>query len=341
MIVVAGHVCLDIIPSFASAARLEPGTLVRVGQARLSTGGVSNVGVALHRLGVSVRLVHKIGQDLFGNAVRSILDSLSPQLGSGVRTVAGQTTSYSLVIAMPGLDRMFIHCPGANDTFNADDLPDEVVHGYDHLHFGYPPIMREIYNSPQQAVSIFERARRQGLTTSMDLCSVDPNSEAGHVRWTEWLEKVLPVVDLFTPSFDELSLMLGRPNLLTESNVLVLAELCLSWKCKAVLIKLGDQGLFYADAERKLHQPCRKVNVMTTNGSGDCTIAGFLASWTRGDPVERAMELATAVGACCCEAADATSGVPSMSEVERRITSGWDLLPCTLDFTGAIHDPTK
>ena len=57
-IVVAGHVCLDIIPAWDPAggdvqSRMVSGALLNVGPATLSTGGaVSNVGIALHRLGV-------------------------------------------------------------------------------------------------------------------------------------------------------------------------------------------------------------------------------------------------------------------------------------------------
>lgn len=332
MIIVAGHVCLDIIPHFPSRASLDPGTLVRVGAATLSTGGVSNVGVALHRLGTPVRLIHKIGDDLFGGAIRSILNNLSPELASGIRTVPGETTSYSIVVAPPGVDRMFIHCPGANDTFDSHDVTDAALQGASHLHFGYPPIMREIYRDAAQAHAILSHARARGLTTSLDLCSVDPQSDAGKIDWAAWFRHVLPAVDLFTPSFDELSVMLGRPVQQTEANVRSLADACLGWKCGAVLIKLGAEGLFYADATQKLHAPCRKVSVVTTNGSGDCTIAGFLASRARGDDVGRALQIATAVGACCCEAPDATSGVRPLADIESRIAAGWDMLPSTLRF---------
>jgi sugar/nucleoside kinase (ribokinase family) len=323
MIIVAGHVCLDIIPCFPSRATLDPGTLVRVGGATLSTGGVSNVGVALHRLGVPVKLIHKVGDDLFGDAVRSLLNKLSPELASGVRTVAGEVTSYSVVVAPPGVDRMFIHCPGANDTFTADDVPESALAGGSHLHFGYPPIMREVFRDPGHAQAIFNRARNAGLTTSLDLCSVDPASEAGQVDWFDWFRTVLPSVDVFTPSFDELSVMLNRPVDLTVDAVRSLAERCLEWSCGGVLMKLGDQGLYYTDGRDQYHVPCRKVDVITTNGSGDCTIAGFLASRLRGESVERALEVATAVGGFCCEAPDATSGVRPLADVEKRMLQRW------------------
>jgi len=71
--VVAGHVCLDIIPDlsahpeFRLDALLRPGHLVEIGPAAFSTGGpVSNTGLALHRLGIRTLLMGKVGNHLFG-----------------------------------------------------------------------------------------------------------------------------------------------------------------------------------------------------------------------------------------------------------------------------------
>ena len=69
-VVVAGHVSLDVFPALRGSVTLEPGRLVEVGPAAFSTGGaVANTGLALHRLGVPVRLVGRVGADLFGRAV--------------------------------------------------------------------------------------------------------------------------------------------------------------------------------------------------------------------------------------------------------------------------------
>ena len=66
-VVVAGHVCLDVIPVLSGPAGLEPGRLLEIGPAEMSTGGaVPNIGLSLHRLGVPVRLMGKVGDDLFG-----------------------------------------------------------------------------------------------------------------------------------------------------------------------------------------------------------------------------------------------------------------------------------
>ena len=56
-----------------------------------------------------------------------------------------------------------------------------------------------------------------------------------------------------------------------------------------------------------------------TTGSGDATIAGFLASVSKGLGPEEALTMAVAVGACCVEAPDATSGIRPWSETQKRV----------------------
>src|SRR5215469_5884301 len=117
-IAVAGHCCLDVFPTFSAQANsaLVPGRLLDVGPAVLAPGGaVSNVGLALHRLGAPVRLLGKVGDDPFG---RILLDAYAQAgLAAGMLISPGETTSYSVVISQPGNDRIFLHCPGANHTF--------------------------------------------------------------------------------------------------------------------------------------------------------------------------------------------------------------------------------
>ncbi len=330
MIIVAGHVCLDIIPRFLGPASLDPGSLVRVGAATLSTGGVSNVGVALHRLGVPVKLIHRVGDDLFGQTVRALL---GPEMSSGIRTVRGETTSYSVVVAPPGVDRMFVHCPGANDTFGPSDVSDQQFAGGTHFHFGYPPIMRGLLlDGGAGCAAILAKAQAAGLSTSLDLCSIDPASEAGCIDWSAWLARVLPHVDCFTPSYDELATILHEPIDVSRDGARRLAERCLSMGAKAMLIKLGSRGILHFDGASETHHPCFDVDVVTANGAGDCTIAGFLAAGAIGVlKIEDRIRFACAVGACCCEAADATGGVRSIADTQLRLTRGWTTRPTTFD----------
>ncbi len=217
-VVVAGHICLDIIPSLdALAGRLEailvPGKLNIVGPATIATGGaVSNTGLALHRLGISTRLMGKIGDDQFGSAVLEIVGARDAALADGMIVTPGEHTAYTIVISPPGVDRAFLHYPGANDTFGADDVDYQRLRGARLFHFGYPPIMRRMFiDAGDELEKLLRGVKEAGLTVSLDMVKPDPASEAGRADWPTLLAKVLPSVDIFLPSLDEILFMLDRP----------------------------------------------------------------------------------------------------------------------------------
>jgi sugar/nucleoside kinase (ribokinase family) len=76
---------------------------------------------------------------------------------------------------------------------------------------------------------------------------------------------------------------------------------------------------------REIYSPVFRVpSVAGTTGAGDSTIAGFLASVFKGlGPVD-SLTMAVAVGGCCVEAADATSGVMAWEETQGRVRRGWE-----------------
>ncbi len=120
-------------------------------------------------------------------------------------------------------------------------------------------------------------------------------------------------------------------------------------------LKLGDQGFYLRTTpdrarldwiaqrlpinpdlwlNRECLAPCFKVAVAGTVGAGDATIAGFLAGAAVGQSPEAAMTSAVAAGACCVEAADATSGILAWEALQARIAGGWERLPMRLSLTG-------
>jgi sugar/nucleoside kinase (ribokinase family) len=352
-VVVAGHICLDIIPTFlspiaAGSPIITPGALTNIGAARLSTGGVvSNTGLALHRLGVPTRLMGKVGDDLFGREIVRLLAERDPALAAGMIVVPGEITSYSIVINPPGVDRSFLHCPGANDTFCDADIREDLLDGASIFHFGYPPIMRRMYGDGGVCLEkLLNTAKRRGLVTSLDMARPDPASAAGKVDWPALLRRIGHSLDIFLPSVDELLFMLeGNAYAPMDGATLRrLSSAILEMGIPIIAIKLGDQGLYLRTsprgeaiervcsrlglnvgewANKELIVPCFTANVVGTTGAGDCTIAGFLAALLRKENPLDAMTAATAVGACSVEVADATCGVPAWEKVVQRIKAGW------------------
>src|SRR5436305_14821959 len=98
--VVAGHICLDVFPTLAGGHVLfRPGQTIEAGPVVFSTGGpVSNTGLTLHKLGVSTRLMAKIGTDLFGQALRQILESHGPGLAEEIILALCEAGCYLIIL---------------------------------------------------------------------------------------------------------------------------------------------------------------------------------------------------------------------------------------------------
>lgn len=367
-VVVAGLVCLDIIPTVPTGKALSqffiPGKLIEVGGATLATGGaVSNTGLALHRLGVSACLMGKVGDDEFGRMILEILKREEPALIEEMIVVKGEQTSYSIVLSIPGVDRIFLHCPGANRTYQPADIDTERIGNARIFHFGYPPHIRQMYrDGGQNLAELMQKVKSLGVATSLDMAMPDPDAESGQIDWVQLLKKTLPHVDLYLPSLEETLFMLNRPYyeelqrqggeagvlpLVSEADIREAAEQLLAMGCGMVVLKLGESGLYLhtgsrqrlsqiggnlvRDLEpwvnRQLWVPCYETVVKGTTGAGDCTIAGFLTGMLKGLLPESIVHHAVAVGAFCVEAVDATSGVVSWEHVERRVLQKGKRLP--------------
>ncbi|MCD8083612.1 MAG: carbohydrate kinase family protein [Clostridiales bacterium] len=365
-IVVAGHIGVDITPVFPAAKRgslseiLCPGKLIHMNEAVVCTGGaVCNTGLALKKIGADVRLVAKVGKDAFGDL---LLEMLSRYDASGDIIVdESVSTAYTVVIAPPGIDRIFLHGPGANDSFCAEDLPDEVLVDAALIHYGYPPLMRRMYEAEgAELLKLCRRIHESGAAVSLDLAAVDPDSEAGKADWRAILTRVLPEVDFFVPSVEELCAMLdphryadwsaratGRDMteiLDIERDIRPLADEAMALGVKVLMLKCGAQGIYYRTAGRDLlRQIPERARLSVSDwadregfqrsfvpecvrsgtGAGDTSISAFLYAMLKGFEPEHCVKLAAAEGASCVEAFDALSGIRTLEELEEKIRAGW------------------
>jgi len=349
-----------------------PGGVLHTGSMTIATGGaVPNTGLALHRLGLPVRLIGKVAADALGQIILDTLRSYAPALATDMLITPGEHSSYTIILSSPHVDRTFLHYSGPNDTFCAADVPDASLEGAGLFHFGYPPVMRRMYvDDGRELATLFQRVKTHGLVTSLDMTRPAPNSEAGRINWGAWLSNVLPYVDIFLPSLEEILFMLDRPrfealerqagasHILTLVDGKILGELSqrlLDLGVAIAGIKLGAQGMVVrttpdsprrhalhtrlaldvrAWTQRELYAPTFHAQLVGATGAGDCAIAGFLAGLMHGQSPEDTLRSAVAVGACNVEAADAISGVPTWDAVQARIQAGWKQLPVTLKLRG-------
>ncbi len=366
--VAAGHICLDITPSISQERSFQnigecllPGHLVPVGRPDIHIGGsVGNTGLAMKLLGADVKLMGKVGEDDFGRLVLSGLETYGA--GEGMQIAPGEETSYSVILSVAGIDRVILHDSGTNHTFDLEDVDFDLVKGASLFHFGYPPVMRGMYREEgAPLLEMLRRVKALGTATSLDMSMADEDSDAGAVDWEALIRRIMPYVDIFAPSAEELAFLIDRPryiswrersgdgditeHLCVERDIRPLADRLLDWGAKIVLIKCGAPGLYlrtgdaarlreaggglgdalsaWADVEHfeRSYKPAR---VLSATGAGDTSIAAFLCAILEECPWEEALRLAAATGACCVESYDALSGLKGFAELRRKIEAGWE-----------------
>lgn len=173
-IMVAGHLCLDIIPRFRNTGAkniseiMRPGKLIKMNEVAISTGGpVSNTGLNMKTLGSKVCFCACVGDDKFGQITIEMLQESGN--AEGIKLLKGRASSYTIVIAPSGIDRIFIHNPSTNDIFTSDNLDVSLIEKCRHFHFGYPPLMKGMYeNEGDELMKVFKLAKQAGATTSCD-----------------------------------------------------------------------------------------------------------------------------------------------------------------------------
>lgn len=357
--VVAGHICVDVIPDLSEMA-LErpgdfyiPGSLRTAGAATLSTGGpVSNTGLNLTKLGVETLLMGKVGADAFGEMAAMLLEKEWGIKDSLVVDPSAET-SYTVVVNPKGYDRMFVHNAGANNTFCAGDIDYNKIADCDLFHFGYPPLMKQIIaNDGADLIEIFERVHNLGLTTSLDMCQPDVFND--RTDWRTIFEGLCPHLDLYMGSAEETLFMLHRDRYMGLRNASDrdlldaftgdllhdLAGELLEMGVRIAVIKCGSRGYYVRTpdvdvletmgrakpgsleefANQELWHPAFYCPVPpNATGSGDASISGFLSAFLRGLPLVDCMTVATATGSASVEKPDAMSGVPDWDGVMERI----------------------
>jgi sugar/nucleoside kinase (ribokinase family) len=379
-VIVAGHLCLDLIPAFDDSnhdieTMFKPGMLTNVGEMKMSTGGaVSNTGIALTRAGADVVFIGKTGNDEFG---RIIIDILKEHASvDGLKISEKESSSYTIVLAPMGIDRILFHNPGTNDTFTSGDINFGLLRDAELLHFGYPPLMRGMYSDGgRELTKIFESAKKEGVVTSMDMALPDPNSEAGKADWVNILKSVLPHVDIFAPSVEEILYMVFKdeydylmaqckgadPIDKIDGKLLgEISDLLLEWGAGVVLIKCGHKGIYIRTGgekkfdkmgkrilvnketwlERELWMPAfHREKIANAAGSGDCSIAGFIAAFIQGEEIDKCVRYAALMGYQNLAGADAFSGIKSWNETREMARDyAMPTIPLEPDTKGWAYD---
>ena len=277
-ILVAGDANVDLLIHGAPPLELDQEKLAR--GMDLTLGGSSSItAFNLASLGARVGFVGVLGDDFFGDYVEQQLRSAGVHLQC-LKRLSGAKTGIT-VWHIRGARRAGVTYEGTIQLLDSRDIRAAYLAGFRHLHIGHYFLLKKFHKG---AAALFRRARRLGLTTSLD-CNYDP---AG--QWDSGIRGVLKETDIFFPNEDEARHISGRRDV--RAAALELGRLA-----RIVVIKQGARGALTYSADGVFRTPAVRVRAVDRTGAGDSFNAGFLVRYLRGDTLEDCARAGVEAGA--------------------------------------------
>lgn len=312
-VLTAGHACVDITPSLDSSPGVDPGILYPVGPLKFALGGSAiNTARTLHQLGTDVSMAIATGSD----QLALVYEKLLADLGIPMHLVRTDlTTSYSIVVEHGHHDRTFWQHEGANAAFDLRGL-DLAAMSPDLLHAGYPSLVPTWCLDIDALAQGFEAARADGITTSLDLAHVGEGSVASTVDWDQWFRRTLPLVDVISPSWDDVTSALGLRGEPSRETMRATADRLIAHGAAIVQLSAGRKGFLLRTADQERLRGAGRViaplagawadldlwfdaerieEPRTTVGAGDSLTAGLLHALVTGLPPRQGGEFARSV----------------------------------------------
>lgn len=281
---------------------METNRLPKVGETLLGEtidyyvgGKGANQAVAASRVGATVSLIGKIGDDTFGSKVYKHLENEQIDV-SAVTTEKNIFTGVASIFKLKE-DNAIVVLPGANMLLdNADNDLNNKLTTKDVL-------LTQLEIPTETVKNGLERAKKNGATTILN-----------PAPYNEKVIDMLPFVDIITPNETEFEGLLGHS--IGEAGQF--EKEMLDWS-KAndtqLIVTRGGDGISYTTEDKVVTIPAKKVTIVDTTGAGD-TFNGILAAClAKGMTVSEAIEFAGKGATLSITKLGAQTGMPTLEEI--------------------------
>jgi ribokinase len=287
-VLVVGSINMDLVTQSDEFPR--PGrTLFGNRFATYAGGKGANQAVAAARLGASVTIIGRVGNDAFGHELkarlaREMIDT------RWVNEVSGSSTGIAS-ITVCNSDNAILIVPGANALLTPDDL-DAALPAFTAADVVLAQLEVPL-ETVEHAALLAERAGKTFLLNPAPAIQL-PRS-------------LLERCSLLTPNEHEVTIALG-------------GAAAQSLPPGRLVVTKGEDGAFHTNAQgQEQHQKAFKVNAVDTTGAGDSFTGALATFWHLG--LEEAIRRACAAAALSVTRPGAQEGMPTLAELQEFLAS--------------------
>ena len=251
------------------------------------SGAITACGAA--RLGLSVAIAARVGDDAAGRFVRDALAARG--VDTGALLVDDAPTTLTVIVTRDG-DRAML----TSGSWPPFGVSEELLASSRHVHVSSYFLLRSM---AEVLPGLLATAGRHGATTSLDT-NDDPNG-----NWD--VGPLLAEVDYLLPNANEAMRLAGATSVPDAASAL-------ASRGPVVVVKDGAAGAHCHNGEEVLRARGITVSPVDTVGAGDSFDAGFLAAKLRGLSDQRALDVAAVCGALSTLSAGGTASQPAWAD---------------------------
>lgn len=281
-------------------------TLLSAGSLKLVPGGKgANQAVAMARLGASVAMAGRVGNDPFGaqllaslqaNNVDTSLIVVDQQASSGVALIFLTSEGNNAIVVVAGANMRV-----GQDRESRAQILAALAQA--------KALVLQLEIPLETVTTLIAAGRERGIPVVLNLAPAQP------LAW-----EILKQVEVLVVNEPEASMLCGQQIKHAEdahSAALLLHKQGIA----TVALTMGEQGalLVIGDGSggtRSIYQPAPRVEVVDTTAAGDCFVGALTVALTEGQAPEDALRFAVYASALKVTKFGAQSGLPTRAEVD-------------------------
>ncbi len=309
-VVTLGELLIDFVPTVSGVSLIDAPAFKKA-----PGGAPANVAAGLALLGVSTAFLGKVGEDAFGQFLKTILDEVGVDTRGLVFSHQARTALAFVSLRSDGeREFMFYRHPSADMLYTPDEVNIELIENAKIFHTGSISLI----NEPSRSATL---AALQAAHENHLLISYDPN-----LRLALWPDanaaktgmlSIWQQADLIKVSEDEVQFLTGKDDVDEAVSDLWHENL------KLMVVTLGRQGCQYFTPDFSGYVPGFQVKAIDTTGAGDGFVAGLISgllkipqAWLDEDRLVEICRRANAVGALTTTRLGAIPALPTTKQLD-------------------------
>lgn len=298
-IVVVGSLNMDFVAQ-VQCLPLPGETVAGSGFRTIPGGKGANQACAAGRLGGRVRMVGRVGDDVFGVQLRESLQAAGVDVRA-VHSTDATASGVALILVDARGENQIVVAAGANGHLT----PRDVETALSDADAGY--LLLQLETPLETVAAAAAIGRRRGLTVILDPAPARALPA-----------EVLESIDILTPNESEALILLGRRDAavsLEEASDVARALRALG--ARTAILKLGERGAFLSSSSAHRRFVAPRVDVVDVTAAGDTFNGALAVALAEGKSAGDAIGFANAAAALSVTRFGAQASIPSRADMDR------------------------